>query len=233
MKIKHLERATFVDYPGKIACTIFLYGCPFRCGFCYNDSLVTKDTLEDLSEMKILEFLEKRKEQLEGVCITGGEPLLSLEKEFLKKIKEKGYKIKLDTNGAFPEKLEELIKEKLIDYIAMDIKNSKQKYSKTVGLKVDLKKIEKSIQTISKLENYEFRTTIVESIHTPQDIAQMFEWIKNLIDKKIQNFSLQGFKNKGDFIDKRYQNHPETSKEYLNKLKLIGEPFCETILIKH
>src|SRR6056297_544845 len=107
MKIKYLQKTTLIDYPGKIACTIFLFGCNFRCGFCHNPELVKQNHKENysISEEEILEFLEKRKNQLEGVCFTGGEPLLTLKKEFVKKIKSLGYKIKLDTNGSFPERL--------------------------------------------------------------------------------------------------------------------------------
>ncbi|RKX59006.1 MAG: anaerobic ribonucleoside-triphosphate reductase activating protein, partial [Thermodesulfobacteriota bacterium] len=129
MKIKGIQELTLIDYPGKLACTLFLYGCNFRCGFCHNPELVLAPLGNDYTQEEILKFLEKRKGQLEGVCITGGEPLMTIDIEFLNKIKDLGYSIKLDTNGSFPELLEELIKDKLIDYIAMDVKIGKDKYN--------------------------------------------------------------------------------------------------------
>ncbi|HKL23166.1 MAG TPA: radical SAM protein, partial [Candidatus Nanoarchaeia archaeon] len=109
MKIKGIQKTTLIDYPGKIACTLFLFGCNFRCGFCHNPELVIKEEVQDIDEKEILNFLEKRKGKLEGVCITGGEPFLTLDKNFIKKIKEKGYFVKIDTNGSFPEKLKDFI----------------------------------------------------------------------------------------------------------------------------
>ena len=154
MKIKGMQELTLVDYPGKIACTLFLHGCNFRCGFCHNPELVLAPMGEEHSEAEILKFLEKRKGQLEGVCITGGEPLMTIDVGFLKKIKDLGYSIKMDTNGSFPELLEELIKDKLIDYVAMDIKTVKEKYNEITGCDIDIKKIEKTTFSIGKKSLY-------------------------------------------------------------------------------
>ncbi len=201
MKILGLQKTTLIDYPGKVACTIFLFGCSFRCGFCHNPELVLEAKGKDYSPEEILEFLKKRKKYLEAVCFTGGEPLMTLEKDFVKKIKELGYLIKIDTNGSFPEKLKEFIDEDLVDFVAMDIKTSKEDYSSLVGVNVDFKKIEKSIKMISKLENYEFRTTIIEEIHTAEKVKEMIKWVYNLIGKKLKNYSLQGFKKSEKMIN--------------------------------
>ena len=128
MKIKFVQPTTLVDYPGKLACTIFLFGCNFRCGFCYNPELVLKEVTKDLDEKEVLDFLNKRRGELQGVCFTGGEPLMTLEEEFLEKVKEKGYLVKMDTNGSFPEKLKDFIDHGLIDYISMDVKGRKEDY---------------------------------------------------------------------------------------------------------
>lgn len=232
MKIKHIEETTLVDYPGKIACTFFLFGCNFRCGFCYNPSLVIKEETPDLDEEKALNFLEKRKNVLDGVCITGGEPLMTLEKEFLQKIKSLNYKIKIDTNGSFPEKLKELIDEKLVDYIAMDIKTTKNNYQSLTSSNILLEKIEKSIKLISEFSEYEFRTTLIESIHTEEKIKEMLEWLNSIINKKIKSYSLQGFENKGVFVNNDFKKEKNTSEIYLNKIKEIATPYCENITIR-
>lgn len=233
MKIKHLQKITLIDYPGEIACVLFLYGCTFRCGFCYNPELVLEEQTPDLSKDEILKFLEKRKDQLSGICITGGEPLMTLEKDFLVKIKEFGYKIKIDTNGSFPGKLKEFIDEGLVDYIAMDIKGPKEDYSKIANVNVPLEKIEESIKIISQMENYEFRTTILEKFHTQENIKQMFLWLKSLVGKKIKNYSFQGFKNVGSFVDKNFENEKNTSEDFLKELKTIGEDFCDSVVVKY
>lgn len=219
MKIKHIEKVTLVDYPGKIACTVFLFGCNFRCGFCYNPSLVLKEETPDISEEELIDFLEKRKGKLEGVCFTGGEALIGLNKELLIKIREKGYLIKIDTNGSFPEKLKELIDAGLIDYVAMDVKATKEKYSETVGAKIKTEKLEESIRIISNLKNYEFRTTVIPGMHDSSTMLEILNWITFLTGKKIKNFYLQGFKNRGVFIDKSYSAKQDTSENFLKKLK--------------
>ncbi|MEI7719188.1 MAG: anaerobic ribonucleoside-triphosphate reductase activating protein, partial [archaeon] len=205
MHIKHIEKTTFVDYPGKISCTIFLYGCPFRCGFCYNPSLVLKEETPNISEQEVLEFLEKRVGLLEGVCFTGGEPLMNIEIDFLEKIKALGYFIKIDTNGSYPEKLKDLIDKKLVDYVAMDIKGPKEDYSEIVGVMFPMNRLEESIRVVSQFPNYEFRTTIIEKIHTKEKIESMLKWVTSLTKSKIKNFSLQGFKNHENFVDNKFK----------------------------
>jgi pyruvate formate lyase activating enzyme len=233
MKIKHIERATFIDYPGKISCTIFLYGCPFRCGFCYNPSLVLQEETPDLSQEEILDFLKSRIGLIEGVCFTGGEPLMNLDEEFLEKVKALGYFIKIDTNGSFPEKLKKLIEKKLVDFVAMDIKSDKESYQETIGTIIPLIRIEESIKTIAQMPNYEFRTTIVEIIHTKERVENMLKWINSLIGKKIKSFSLQGFKNHGSFVDNKYKEVTNTSEDYLKELAEIAKNYADKINIKY
>ena len=233
MKIKHIEKFTLIDYPGKIACTIFLFGCNFRCGFCHNPELVLKEETKDISEKEILDFLKERKEKLEGVCFTGGEPLMTLEIAFLEKIKSLGDNIKIDTNGGFPGKLEKMIERGLVDYVAMDVKGPKEKYNEITGVNVNIKNVEKSIKTISKLPKYEFRTTILKKYHNKKNIKEMFEWLNSLVGGEIRGFSFQGFKNNGKFIDREnFKEEPNVPERYLNELKPIAEEYCEKVNIK-
>ena len=182
---------TVQDFPGKIACIIFTHGCNFKCPFCHNARLVT-ETADCISEDEILSYLNKRKGVLDGVCISGGEPLINGEAVFklMKKIKELGYLIKLDTNGYFPDKLKIAIESSLVDYVAMDIKNCLEKYAQTVGLKsLDLENIKKSIEIItSSGVDYEFRTTVTKELHTPEDFLKIGELIKGAKKYYIQNF---------------------------------------------
>jgi len=231
MKVKEIQRLTLIDYPGRLACTLFLFGCNFRCGFCHNPELVLHDTGRDISKEEVLEFLERRRGQLDGVCITGGEPLMSLEKDFLKKIKALGYFIKIDTNGSFPEKLEEFIDEDLIDYVAMDIKSSKEKYKEVVG-EVDLGKIEESIKLVSKLPEYEFRTTIVEGIHDLEDMKKLANWLNQVLERKPKRYFLQGFKNSDKFIEAGFKSKEDTSEQILTELKNELMDYFDTIEIR-
>ena len=219
MKIAGLQKTTLIDYPGEVACTIFLFGCNFRCGFCHNPELVVKDSGHEFSKKEILDFLKERKGKLDAVCISGGEPLMSLDLDFVKKIKDMGYKIKVDTNGSFPDVLKKLIDEKLIDAVAMDIKASREKYPEVVGANVDVEKIERSIKLISDLDNYEFRTTILEKYHNVEDMKSIAEWLNNICGKLPMKFFLQGFKARGDLIDPSFSREKDVSEKYLNELK--------------
>lgn len=200
MHIKGLQKLTALDYPDRLACTVFTGGCNLRCPFCHNASLVM-GIGEDMDENEFFSFLDKRKGILEGVCITGGEPLLQPDiEDFIKRVKDKGYKLKLDTNGAFPDRLLNLIQKNLLDYVAMDIKNSPQKYPLTCGVERDYKEFfipfKESIEIL--LENrvdYEFRTTIVKELHDLIDIENAGEAIRG-----AKNWYLQCFKDSGDTI---------------------------------
>lgn len=199
MKIEGLQKLTLLDYPGRTACTIFTYGCNFRCPFCHNASLVTESATEFLQEEEIFSFLRKRKTILDGVCITGGEPLLQKDIEpFLRQIKEIGFAVKLDTNGSFPEKLKLLVNEHLVDYVAMDIKNSPARYAETVGLpSFDITPIHESVAFLLKSPvDYEFRTTVTRNFHTKKDFEEIAQWIAG-----AKNYFLQNFVNSGKLID--------------------------------
>ena len=199
MIINGFQKLTLLDYPGRVACTIFTAGCNMRCPFCHNASLVTHiDSENTFSVDEVLDYLEKRQGILEGVCITGGEPLLQPDiKEFIAEIKKLGYSVKLDTNGTFPEKLKELVNEGLVDYVAMDIKNSKAKYKETAGINnLDLSKIEESVDfLINSNIDFEFRTTIVNEFHTVEDIQDIVVWIRG-----AHKYFLQNFVDSGDLI---------------------------------
>lgn len=192
LKIFGLQKLTLLDYPGKMASTIFTGGCNFRCPFCHNGDLVfLPENTAELNVDDVLSFLKKRVSILEGVCISGGEPLLQDKlKPFLRKIKKLGYAIKLDTNGTNPKKLQELVEEGLIDYVAMDIKNSKAKYAETSGLQsINLSSIEESVAyLLSDQIPYEFRTTIVKEFHTLEDMKAIGKWLKGAKAYYLQNF---------------------------------------------
>ena len=196
MQINGFQKLTLLDYPEKVACTLFTAGCNFRCPFCHNASLVISPNKSlAISQEEILFFLKKRKGILEGVCVTGGEPLLHQDLEsFLCEIKALGYQIKLDTNGSFPDKLKELVSAGLIDYVAMDIKNSRERYAQTVGITdFDVSKVEESVAfLLSGTVEYEFRTTIVKELHDMVDIQHIGEWIQGATRYYLQNFEDSG-----------------------------------------
>ena len=199
MKICGFQKMTMLDFPGKVACTVFTGGCNFRCPFCHNASLVTEIDEDNLwEEDEILGYLHKRKGIIDGVCITGGEPLMQKDiADFIHKVRETGMPVKLDTNGSYPDKLRALVEEGLVDYVAMDIKNSKEKYPVTVGLeKYDISKIEESVSfLLSGAVDYEFRTTVVKEFHTADDIRAIAEWISG-----ADKYFLQGFVDSDNLI---------------------------------
>lgn len=198
MKILGFQKMTMLDFPGKIACTIFTAGCNFRCPFCHNAPLVTHIDGQEFSQEEILSYLNKRKGMLDGVCITGGEPLLQKDiKDLIIKIKELGYAVKLDTNGSFPDVLKSLVSQNLIDYVAMDVKNSPSKYALTAGSSESVvEKVDESIKfLLSGAIPYEFRTTVVKEFHTPTDFEEIGKWIEG-----ADAYYLQAFVDSGDLI---------------------------------
>ena len=221
MRIDGLQKMTLLDFPGKVACTVFTGGCNFRCPFCHNALLVTKlPEKPDYSEDEILSFLEKRTGLLDGVAITGGEPLLNPDiADFIRKIRSMGYAVKLDTNGSFPERLKAIVGEGLVDYVAMDIKNRKEKYAETIGLKnLDLSKIEESIEFLKTgAVDYEFRTTVVERFHTVEDIRAAAEWIGG-----AKRYFLQNFVDSGELICEEVSG---VDKETMLKMKSAAADF--------
>ncbi|MDO4607972.1 MAG: anaerobic ribonucleoside-triphosphate reductase activating protein [Clostridia bacterium] len=199
MQFNGFQKLTLLDFPGHVAATLFTAGCNFRCPFCHNAALVTHiDNQNFFSEEYVLDYLKKRIGILDGICITGGEPLLHKDlPEFIKKVKELGYLVKLDTNGSYPDILEQLINSGNIDYVAMDIKNSKEKYRLTAECsEQDLSNIEKSIALLKQNKvDYEFRTTVVNEYHTVEDIKSIAEWIRG-----AKKYFLQNFTDSGDLI---------------------------------
>ena len=199
MLIKGFQKLTLLDFPGRTACTVFTGGCNLRCPFCHNALLVTEMDDGYFTEEEIFAHLEKRKNVLDGIAITGGEPLLQKDIErFLYELKETGIAIKLDTNGCYPEKLEGILQLGLVDYVAMDIKNCPEKYDITVGIEnFDIAPIEKSIELLKNSGvEYEFRTTITEDFHTVEDVERIAEWIKG-----TDKYFLQNFVDSGQLID--------------------------------
>ena len=199
MIVSGLQKLTLLDYPGKVACTVFTGGCNFRCPFCHNASLVLPQRFsQELPEEEILAFLKKRCGMLDGVAVTGGEPLLHKDIGlFLRKVRDLGYKIKLDTNGSFPDRLEALIRDGLVDRVAMDIKNSPALYSVTAGIPaLDIAPIEKSRDMLlSGAVEAEFRTTVVKGLHTRESLIETAKWIAG-----ASEYYLQQFKDSGDIL---------------------------------
>ena len=197
MKISGLQKLTLLDYPGRVACTVFLNGCNFRCPFCHNSELLEAGVEPVMTTEELLALLRKRLGILEGVCITGGEPTLHPQLfDLLRSVKELGYAVKLDTNGYRPDVLKAVIAEGLVDYVAMDIKNSPDAYGLTAGLSaLNLEKIEESIRILLEDNvDYEFRTTVVLPLHSEATIADMAKWLHTLCgSKKPKRLFLQPF----------------------------------------
>ncbi len=218
MKIAGLQKVSTIDYPGEICCVIFLWGCNFRCGFCYNSGLVVRESKIEFSSEEVLSFLKKRIGKLDAVCISGGEPLMSLDFDFMKRIKEMGFKIKIDTNGSFPDRLREMIDLDLVDYIAMDVKGVREDYEKIVGVDVDLSAIEKSMKIVSDFKNSEFRTTVVPGLHSEKKLIKISDWMGRVCERKPRRIFLQGFKLGKDMIDPSFMGKNEISEGELLKL---------------
>lgn len=189
MNIGGFQQTSLLDYPETISAIIWTAGCNFRCPFCYNKDLVL-GKVENIPEENIFSFLKKRKNMLEGLVISGGEPLMQKDIfPFVEKVKKLGYKIKIDTNGMYPEKLKELIDKKLVDYVAMDIKAPREKYDELSGVKTDIKKIEKSIYIIrNSAPDYEFKTTFVPGLLKKEDIVSIAKWLEGSKKYYLQQF---------------------------------------------
>ena len=232
MQIQGLQKVTVLDYPGKIAATVFTAGCNFRCPFCHNASLVTSiDTDNDIPVNQILDHLKKRKNVLEGVCISGGEPLLQpcLE-DFLREVKNYGYLVKLDTNGSNLAKLQKLVNQSLIDYVAMDIKNTPRKYRITSGLGEEQEQelLSQVMEVVAYLKSdvipYEFRTTVVKEFHKREDFEEIGQWLKG-----AKKYYLQKFNDSGDLIGEGYHSY---SDEIMNQALEIIKKYIPTAQIR-
>jgi len=228
MKIGGFQKTSLLDYPDLISAIIWTVGCNFCCPFCYNKNLVFGN-VETYPEEEIFSFLEKRKGMLDGLVITGGEPLLQEDiVDFASKVKKLGYPIKIDTNGTYPEKLKELIDKKLVDYVAMDVKAPKNKYNQLTGAKTDISKIEKSIEIIkADAPDYEFRTTFAPELLKKEDIIEIAKWLDG-----AKRFYLQQFKNETQLVSSKLGNVAPYSKEYLNETLNEIRPFFKNCYVR-
>lgn len=229
MQIAGLQKMSLLDYPGKVACTVFLSGCNFRCPFCHNFELL--DTkIEEMDHTQLLNFLSKRQGILEGVCITGGEPTLHKGlPDLLRSIRALGFSIKLDTNGYRPEALKTIVDEGLADYVAMDVKNAPESYAATCGLEsMDLSRIEESLRILlAGRVDYELRTTVMLPLHTDRSVEEMVSWVKNLSENKAKRWFLQPFVDR-DTVPFAGFSAPEkeTLQRWANVLSAAAEQVC-------
>ncbi len=228
MEIAAFQQESFIDYPGKISTIIFTARCNFKCPGCHAKNIIA--TKNRVLEKEFFKYLNSKKDWIEGVVICGGEPTVEPDlMDFIKKIKEKGFLVKLDTNGSNPEKLSELLKNNLVDYVAMDVKAPKALYGKVTGTK-DLNhidSIEKSMKIVSKFPNYEFRTTIFPVIRkdgeisflTPKEIESLATWLVEITGNKEHKYFLQAFVPRvGELMDERLEEFPETPEDLLNDM---------------
>lgn len=232
MVLGGLQKLTLIDYPGKIAATVFTVGCNFRCPFCHNPELVISDIAFErgsLLEEDFFSFLEKRRGKLDGVCVTGGEP--TIQKgilDFLKRIKELGFLVKLDSNGTRPAVLEKMFSLQLVDFVAMDIKNSLKNYRKTCDADVDLEQIKLSVDLIRNSGvDYEFRTTVVPGIHTMDDFIAIGKWLNG-----IENFALQEYRDEGKILDEKLRSKILRKSLDLEKIKIYLKVYFKKVSIR-
>ena len=230
MKLAGLQKLTLLDFPGHVACTVFTAGCNLRCPFCHNSELVLPERKPALmDEESFFSFLKKRTGILEGVCITGGEPLLQKDiADFMRRIKDLGFAVKLDTNGCFPAVLRELVEQKLVDFVAVDIKNSPEGYGKTVGIpNFDLTPVQESVSfLLSGAVEYEFRTTVVARFHDEQSFHEIGRWIAG-----AKRYALQEFKDSGDILEhgltsctpEQMERFRDIARQYVPNAILRGE----------
>ncbi len=227
MIINGFEKLSLVDYPGFTAATVFTGACNMRCPFCHNAILVIDAKHQPIiEEQYILDYLNKRKGIIDGLCITGGEPTLQKDLDaFIKKCKETGVKIKLDSNGTNPETLKSLISQNLLDYVAMDIKNCKEKYSITANASIDLTKIQESIDILESSNiDHEFRTTLVKEFHTIEDIEKIAQWLDG-----TNKYYLQKFEDKGGCIQDGLHEVPL---DEAHKMRDIAKEFIKHVELR-
>ena len=233
MKISGLQKMTLLDYPGKVACTVFLQGCNFRCPFCHNSDLLGGTGPEEIPVETLLAFLKKRVGLLDAVCITGGEPTLQADlPELLRQIKELGYLVKLDTNGTRPQVVKELAAQGLIDYVAMDIKNSPSCYSQTTGAHtLDMGAVEETMAFLmGGGADYEFRTTVVAQLHNSDSMQEMGRWLQSLSPTgRAKALYLQAFMDRDTVLMGGLSAH---SKEKMQEFRDILAPYADKVEIR-
>ena len=232
LRIVGLQKLTLLDFPGKVACTVFLGGCNFRCPFCHNGQLLGFDGAEVMSREDFFAFLQGRSGLLDGVCVTGGEPTLSAGlPDFLGKIKALGFAVKLDTNGSRPEVLRALLQKGLVDYVAMDVKNSPTAYAATVGCPAPLEALEESLRLLLQGDTpYELRTTVVRGLHTEASVLEMGQWLYGLCGgEKIPKIFLQPFVTRDTVPDQNLL--PPESAQMSQYARLLGT-FAQEVFIR-
>lgn len=233
MKISGLQKMTLLDYPGKVACTVFLGGCNLRCPFCHNSELLGQNAPQFIMADELFAFLQKRQGLLEAVCISGGEPTLQPKlSEFISKIKELNFLVKLDTNGYRPDVLRQLLEDGLLDYVAMDVKNDLEHYPLTCGLNsMDINAIQESLSLLLQVKTeYELRTTVVEQLHNADSFKGITAMLQRLSpEHKCQKYFLQPFVDRETVI---YSNFTAPSEERLFEYKKILEQASEIVAIR-
>ena len=228
MKIHGLQKMTLLDFPGLVACTVFLGGCDLRCPFCHNAEILDMNAPAVMDDKEFLEFLETRRGKLDGVAVTGGEPTLRPDlPELLREIKRLGFKVKLDTTGNHPDMLKRIVGEGLVDYVAMDVKNSKERYAETVGLTgFDISRVDESISFLLRGDvEYEFRTTVIKQFHDKDSFIGIAEWIKG-----AEKYYLQGFVDRDTVpfaglearTEEEMKKYAEIVKPYVKSVELRG-----------
>lgn len=231
MRVAGLQKCTLLDYPGKVACTVFLPGCNFRCPFCHNYELIANPE-QLMEEEAFFTFLQKRRGLLQGVCVTGGEPTLQPElPAFLRKIRDLGYSVKLDTNGYRPDVLKTVLEQDLVDYVAMDLKNSREAYAQTCGLpNLDTEKIQQSVMLLQESGvAYELRTTLAHPLHDEKAVQNMADWLRSFTKSKVKQLFLQPFVDR-DTVPFAGFSAPE--KEELERYRTILSAAAEQVEIR-
>jgi len=228
MKIGGFQKTSLLDFPDMVSCIVWTVGCNFRCPFCYNKSVV-EGKVELIPEGEVFDFLEKRKGLLDGVVISGGEPFLQKDiAVFCDNVKKLGYLIKIDTNGMFPGMLKEFVDEKLVDYVAMDVKAPKKKYNQLAGVKVDISKIEESIDIIRNYApGYEFKTTFAPGLLKKEDIVEVAKWLEG---SKV--FYLQQFKNNPPLVSSEFEEAKPYDKEYILETLEAIKPYFKNCFVR-
>ena len=233
MKISGLQKMTLLDYPGKVACTVFLQGCNFRCPFCHNSDLLGGTGPEEIPVETLLAFLKKRVGLLDAVCVTGGEPTLQRDlPELLAQIKALGYLVKLDTNGTHPQAVKDLVARGLVDYVAMDIKNGPTRYGETAGVsRMDLAPLEETMRFLLEGSvDFEFRTTVVAQLHGAEDMKEIGRWLQRLSpDKKPARLFLQAYMDRDSVLMGGLSAH---DRQTMQEFKDILAPYADKVEIR-
>ena len=229
LEIKGLEKLSAIDYPGKTCCIVFLANCNFRCPYCHNPDLIENpDRLDSMTGEEVIEFMKSRRKWIDGVCVTGGEPCLheGLE-DFLRKVRKEGFLTKLDTNGTSPDVVERLIKEGLLDYIAMDVKAPPERYKEITRSEVDTGKVRETARIImGSGVGYEFRTTVVPRLFGKDDMKRIGEWLKG-----AEKFFVQGFHG-GTTLDREFGKEPAFSEKELEELADIARKYFREVGVR-